>query len=101
MDFATAVTAAVMIAGVVNANSNKGPDPVATAATAAVIATGQGDTHWIPSVSAAQDPITQARVRYAQQQRIEYLTSDKGRAYWREQVEIQRLRIPGEFRSTK
>ena len=98
MDFATAVTAAAMIAGVVNANSNKAPDPVATAATAAVIASGQTNQHWIPGVQAGQDPVTQARYAYAASKRIEYLTSDKGRDYWREQVEIRKLQIPGEFR---
>jgi hypothetical protein len=75
-------------------------DLLATVVTATVIATGQGNQHWIPETTST-DPVTQARVIYAQQQRIEYLTSDKGRAYWREQLEIQRLRIPGEFRSTR
>lgn len=98
MDFATAITAAAVIAGVVNTHQNKSPDPVATAATAAVVASGHSNQHWIPGVSAGQDPVTQARYALATAKRIEYLTSDKGRDYWQEQVEIRKLMIPGEFR---
>jgi len=75
-------------------------DWLATVVTATVIATGQGQQHHIPQTTST-DPVTQARFLYAQQQRLEYLTSERGKDYWREQVEIQRLRIPGEFRSTR
>jgi hypothetical protein len=97
MDVTQILGAVVFAAGVVNANPDRGPDPVATAATVTVIQSGQAEQHWIPSTT-SQDPVTQARYAYARAKRIEYLTSDRGRDYWREQVEIQRLNIPGEFR---
>jgi hypothetical protein len=73
-------------------------DAISTALTALVIVTGQGQQHWIPNSTTSPNPVDQARVIYAQQQRLEYLTSPEGRAYWREQLEIQKLKIPGEFR---
>ena len=74
-------------------------DLLSSIITATAIATGSAQQLHIPQVPQHTDPLTQARYAYQAQKRIEYLTSDKGREYWREQLEIQKLRIPGEFRS--
>lgn len=97
MDITQLIAAATFAVAAANADNGRGPDPVSTAVTIAVMQSGQSQQHWIPETQST-DPVTQARYAYARAQRIEYLTSDRGRDYWREQLEIQRLRIPGEFR---
>lgn len=64
-------------------------DLLATVITATVIATGQAQQHHIPQTQ-SPNVIDQARVAHAQAQRLEYLTSEKGREYWREQLQIEK-----------
>lgn len=63
-------------------------DLLATVITATVIATGGAQQHHIPQTQ-SPNPIDQARFGYAQAQRLQYLTSEKGREYWREQLQIE------------
>lgn len=70
-------------------------DLLSTVITATVIATQGPEAVHMPVPRANQDPLTQARQIYHMNERARVVTKPE---YWREQLEIQKLRIPGEFR---
>jgi hypothetical protein len=70
-------------------------DWLSTALTAAAIATAGPEAVHMPTPKPYQDPLTQARQIYHMNERARVVTQPE---YWREQLEIQKLKIPGEFR---
>lgn len=74
-------------------------DLLATVITAATIATGNIDAHRVPDVPKNAGIMNQLRYGAAKLNRYQYLTSEQGKDYWREQyVEIPKMHLPPEFR---
>jgi hypothetical protein len=70
-------------------------DALAAALAAAVIVTQGPAALNMPMPTGEQAPLTQARQLYHMNERARVLAQPE---YWREQLEIQKLKIPGEFR---